>query len=167
MNDTARTRLDVALAAPQRAPSGIDYLNGLLEGRFPPPPIAATADIWPIEFGPGRAAFEGRPWERFYNPMGIVHGGWLATLLDTTMACAIQTTLAAGQSYATIEMKSVFVRPVKEASGTLRCDAVLLHAGRRVAHAQGKVYDASGRLVAYGSESCLIVEHAANDSVAD
>ena len=142
--------------AGKRAVAGIDELQRLLDGSHPPPPFATSTDIWPLAFDVGRAVFEGRPSQRFYNPMGLVHGGWIATLLDTAMGCAVHTALDAGQAFTTIEMKSVFVKPVSEASGPLRCEGVLLHAGKRVAHAEGKVYDANGLLVAYGSETCMI-----------
>jgi uncharacterized protein (TIGR00369 family) len=101
-------------------------------------------------------AFEASPSARFYNPMGLVHGGWLALLLDTAMGCAVHSTLEPGQIYTTVEMKTAFVRPVRETTGKLRCEGVLLHAGSRIASSEGKVFDGAGRLVAHGSETCLI-----------
>jgi uncharacterized protein (TIGR00369 family) len=100
-------------------------------------------------------AFEASPSARFYNPMGLVHGGWRALLLDTAMGCAVHSALEPGQIYTTVEMKTAFVRPVR-ATGKLRCDRVLLHAGSRIASSKGKVFDGAGRLVAHGSETCLI-----------
>ena len=130
----------------------------MLDERYPAPPSNEIANIWPLSFEVGSVVFEGVPSPSFYNPMGIVHGGWIATLLDTAMACAVHSSLLAGQHYSTIEMKTVFVKPVQQQTGPLRCEGVLLHSGRRVAHAEGKVFDAKGNLVAYGSETCLISE---------
>lgn len=138
------------------ARDGIHFLNRLLDDSLPPPPFATTADIWPVSFAAGRAAFEGRPSSRFYNPMGTVHFGWISTLLATAMACAVHTSLGSDQGYSTIEMKCVFVRPVREDSGPLRCEGVLLHFGKRNAHAEGKVFNEAGELIAYGTESCMI-----------
>ena len=136
--------------------NGLEQLQMLLDEGLPAPPFALTTDIRPLHFESGIAVFEGRPSSRFYNPMGVVHGGWITALLDTAMACAVHTTLAAGESYSTIELKSVFVRAVQADTGRLRAEGKLLHAGNRVAHADGRIFDATGRLVAYGSESCLI-----------
>lgn len=137
-------------------PSGLEQLRMLLNERFPAPPFATTTEIRPLRFEAGIAVFEGQPSSRFYNPMGVVHGGWIAALLDTAMACAVHTTLAPGETYSTIELKSVFVRAVTADSGPLRAEGTLLHAGRRIAHADGRILNADGELIAYGSESCLI-----------
>ena len=150
---------NIGIVPPEVASSlaGIDFLRSLLNGDNPAPPYNETADVWPLSFDVGNVVFEGRPSKRFYNPMGIVHGGWLAGLLDTVMACAVQSTLDAGFMYTTIELKTVFVRPVSEKSGPVRAEGTILHAGRRVAHADGKLFDAAGNLLAYGSEACLIM----------
>jgi uncharacterized protein (TIGR00369 family) len=136
--------------------SGVQFLRGLLEGTHPAPPFSEVAEVWPISVEVGRVVFEASPSARFYNPMGLVHGGWLALLLDTAMGCAVHSTLEPGQIYTTVEMKTAFVRPVREATGTLRCEGALLHAGSRIASSDGKVFDGAGRLVAHGSETCLI-----------
>lgn len=138
--------------------SGIELLRGMLNEEYPAPPSNEVANIWPLSFEVGKVVFEGIPSPKFYNPMGIVHGGWISTLLDTAMACAVHSSLLAGQQYTTIELKTVFVRPVQAETGALRCEGVLLHSGRRVAHAEGKVFDQKGSLIAYGSEACLISE---------
>ena len=88
--------------------------------------------------------------------MGLVDGGWLALLLDSAMGCAVHSTLEPGQAFTTVEMKTTFVRPVRESTGKLRCEGVLLHAGSRIASLEGKVFDGASRLVAHGSETCLI-----------
>jgi uncharacterized protein (TIGR00369 family) len=134
----------------------LEFLRGLLDATHPSPPFAETADVWPVSIEVGQIVFEALPSRRFYNPMGIVHGGWLALLLDTVMGCAVHSALEAGQRYTTIDMKTTFVRPVREATGKLRAEGTLLHAGGQVASSEGKIFDAEGRLVAHGSETCLI-----------
>jgi uncharacterized protein (TIGR00369 family) len=136
--------------------SGVEFLQSLLDATYPAPPFSEVAEVWPISVDVGRVAFEALPSARFYNPMGLVHGGWLALLLDTAMGCAVHSTLEPGQIYTTVEMKTAFVRPVRETTGKLRCEGVLLHAGSRIASSEGKVFDGPGRLVAHGSETCLI-----------
>ena len=157
MTDTAQpTDENSARSALRRLP-GIEYLRGLLDGTVPPPPFAATSRIWPAEIEEGRVVFMGEPASDFYNPMGIVHGGWVATLLDTGMACAVHSVLKAGEGFTTLSMNMTFVRPVGESSGRLRCEGLVLHSGGRVAGAEGKVLDASGDLIAYGSETCVVM----------
>jgi uncharacterized protein (TIGR00369 family) len=136
--------------------SGLEFLRGLLERRLPAPPFAEVTDLWPVSVESGRIVFAAMPSARFYNPMGVVHGGWIATLLDTAMGCAVHSILKPGQVFTTLEMKTVFVRAVFETTGKLTCEGVLLHSGGRVASSEGKMFDGSGRLVAYGSETCLI-----------
>lgn len=158
MTNAAEVRIGLVPPAEAAGHSGIEFLEQMMAGRLPAPPFAQTTDIWPVSAEVGRIVFEGKPSARFYNPMGLVHGGWIAGLLDTAMACAVHSSLPAGKGYSTIEMKSVFVRPVFEHSGTLRCEGVLIHAGRRVAHAEGKVFDEKGTLIAYGSETCQVID---------
>ncbi len=136
--------------------SGIEFLRGILEGRYPAPPFAEVADVWPVSVEKGRLVFEARPSSRFYNPMGLVHGGWLALLLDTAMGCAVHSALEAGKAYATTDLRTTYVKPVREATGRLRCEATLLHIGGRTASAEGKILDARGALIAHGSETCQI-----------
>lgn len=137
--------------------SGVEFLRRILDGELPAPPASETMGIMPLSVEVGRLVFEGRPSAAFLNPMGVVHGGWIAALLDTAMGCAVHSALDAGQAYTTIEMKTTFVRAVQAGGGPLRCEAVVLHKGGRVASAEGKVYDAEGRLVAHGTESCLVM----------
>ncbi|MFA5957114.1 PaaI family thioesterase [Hyphomicrobium sp.] len=137
--------------------SGVDFLAALRDGTLVAPPFSATANIRPLSVERGHVAFEGTPSEQFYNPMGSVHGGWIATLLDTAMACAIQSMLPAGQTYTTLELKTNFVRPVSASTGPLRCDGIVLSFGGRIASSEGKVFDKEGNLVAHGTETCLIM----------
>lgn len=140
-----------------RSMSGLEYLQGLIHGTLPAPAFAPTTGIRPVELAEGRVVFEGEPRSEFYNPMGIIHGGWVATLLDTGMACAVHSALKPGEAFTTLSMNVTYVRPVTEQTGRLRCEGVVLHVGGRIASAEGKVYDAAGNLVAHGSETCLIM----------
>jgi uncharacterized protein (TIGR00369 family) len=136
---------------------GHAFLLKLLDGTYPAPPFSQTCEIWPAELEPGRIVFEARPSERFYNPMGTVHGGWISTVLDTAMACAVQSMLKPGQGYTTAEMKVNFVRPVFERTGKLRCEGKIVHNGGRLATSEGRLTDSAGNLIAHGSETCLIL----------
>jgi uncharacterized protein (TIGR00369 family) len=98
------------------------------------------------------------PAEYHYNPNGLVHGGLLATVLDSALGCAVQATLPRGVRYATLELKVNYLRPVLRDTGTLRCEARVVHAGRRTALAEGRVADAGGRLYAHGTATCLKLE---------
>ncbi len=136
--------------------TGLAFLRKLLDGTYPAPPISEASDLWLAEVEQGRAVFDGKPGPRFFNPMGIVHGGWISTILDSAMGCAVHTVLKAGQSYTTIEMKVNFVRPVSENTGIVRCEGKVVHSGGRIATSEGRLTDASGKLLAHGSETCLI-----------
>ncbi len=137
--------------------SGLEYLQGLLRGEFPAAPIASTLGFWQSEFSHGRAVFVGTP-ERFtYNPLGTVHGGWAATILDSAMGCAVHTTLPAGKGYTTVDLSVSLVRAITERARTLICEANIVHAGGSVSTAEGRVTDASGTLYATGTTTCLIL----------
>jgi len=139
------------------AVAGLDFLESLRNGTHPTPPFAAVTDIWIVEVEHGRVVFEASPSSRFYNPLGTVHGGWISTLLDSAMGCAVHSMLKAGQGYATIDMTINFVRPVLEKTGKLRCEGRIIHAGGRVATAEGRVWDGAGTLIAHGSETCMVL----------
>ena len=139
-----------------RAESGLDFLRGLLAGRIPRPPINDTLDYYLIEVEHGRAVFQGSPKPEFFSPIRSIHAGWASTLLDSCMACAVHTTLAAGQGYTTVEFKLNFVRPVMPDVGPLRAEGRVVSAGRRIATSEGRLVDANGKLYAHGTETCLI-----------
>jgi len=139
-----------------RAQSGLDLLRGIIEGRVPRPPIADTLNFYLIEVERGRAVFQGTPKTAYLNPIGTIHGGWTATLLDSCMACAVHTTVPAGQGYTTVEFKLNLVRAVMPDSGPLRAEGKLINAGRTIATSEGRLVDASGKLYAHGTETCLI-----------
>jgi uncharacterized protein (TIGR00369 family) len=140
--------------------SGLDFQRGQMEGRHPAPPFSRTTRTYLVETEEGRVVFKGTPDEAFFNPLGTIHGGWTAGILDSAMACAVHSTLQPGQGYTTVEFKVNLVRPVLPASGELTCEGILVHRGGTVATSEGYLRDAEGRLLAHGTETCLIFDAA-------
>ena len=138
--------------------SGLEYIRAIFEGKLPPPPIAQTMGFVGAEAEEGRAVFVSEAGEFLYNPIGVVHGGFAMTLLDSALGCAIQTTLARGEGYTTLETKVNFVRAINAETGRVRCEATVIHRGRQVATAEGRlVQEGTGKLLAHGTTTCLIV----------
>ncbi len=138
--------------------SGREYLELIKRGEAPPPPIALLMDIDLVEVGEGRATFEGHPAEQHYNPIGVVHGGYVATLLDSAMGCAVETLQSAGTGYTTLELKVNFTRPLTTETGRVLAEGVVVHAGSRVATAEGRVFSAeTGKLLAHGTSTLLVL----------
>jgi len=137
--------------------SGLELLQAILDGKQPAPPIARTLNYRLTEISTGRAVFTGTPSLDHYNPIGTVHGGYVATLLDSAMGCAVHTTLPAGQGYTTLEFKVNFVRPVLDTTGELRAEGVVIHAGKRTATAESRLLDGAGKLYAHATTTCLIL----------
>ena len=138
--------------------SGLEYMTAVFEGRLPPPPIMSTMGITGGEVEEGRAIFLGEAGEHLYNPIGVVHGGFAMTILDSAMGCAVHTTLAVGERYTSLETKVNFVRPITTETGPVRCEGVVVHRGGRVATAEGKLFaESSGKLLAHGSTTCLVI----------
>jgi uncharacterized protein (TIGR00369 family) len=144
-------------ASAARGMSGLEYLRAMIAGRFPPPPIAHTLGFTLAEVEEGRAVFELLPGEHHYNPIGMVHGGVAATLLDSAMGCAVQSRLPAGRGYTTLEMKVNLLRALTVDTGPVRAEGTLLHLGRSTALAEARLTDAGGRLLAQATSTCLIV----------
>lgn len=136
--------------------SGLEIFREMLAGRLPAPPICGALDFIMTEAEEGAVVFEGVPRAAFDNPLGAVHGGWAATLLDSAMACAVHSTLKAGFAYTTVEMKLNYVRPIVEATGKVRCEGKIVSLGRTLATSEGRLLDARGKLLAHGTETCLI-----------
>lgn len=139
-----------------RQQSGLDLLRGIIDGRFPAAPIAQVLGFRLTRADPGEVTFEATPEFRHYNPIGTVHGGFAATLLDSCMACAVQTTLPAGQGYTSLEIKVNFVRALTEAVGPIRAEGRVVHTGRRQGTAEGYLRDNNGKLYAHGTTTCMI-----------
>jgi uncharacterized protein (TIGR00369 family) len=136
--------------------SGLELMRAIVAGDVPPPGFATTLGIEPTEFSERRAAFALTPGPEHLNPLGVVHGGILSTLLDSAMGCAIHTTLQAGETYTTLELDVKFVRPVRTGQGLVTAEATVIHSGRQTATAEGRVLDADGRLYAHATTTCLI-----------
>jgi uncharacterized protein (TIGR00369 family) len=150
----------VGVADPSQlaAMSGLEVFRAMLAGRLPPPPIAETLDFWLVEVGHGRAVFQGRPLRRHYNPLGSVHGGWFATLLDSAVGCAVHSILPAGKRYTTAELKVNIVRPLTDAVPLVRASGEVIHPGQRMATADGRLVGPDGRLYAHASTTCFIFD---------
>ncbi|MGH9246861.1 MAG: PaaI family thioesterase [Acidimicrobiales bacterium] len=144
-------------AAAARSMSGLDFLKAITAGEIAAPPIAVTLGFTIAEFSDGEATFVGTPHEWHYNPIGVVHGGYAATLLDSALGCAVQSTLPAGTGYTTAELTVNLVRPITTETGELRSEARVLHRGSRLATAEAKLLDGNGRLYAHATTTCLIL----------
>jgi uncharacterized protein (TIGR00369 family) len=136
--------------------SGLDMLAAIGAGELPRPPIMDTLGIDGVDASEGKVVVMMTPQPFHYNPLGTVHGGVLATLLDTAAGCAVHSTLPVGSGYTSLDLTTKFLRPVTVDSGELRCEGTVMSRGRTTALAEAKLYDAQSRLVAYASSSCLI-----------
>jgi uncharacterized protein (TIGR00369 family) len=141
--------------------NGMQFLQGLMDGRFPAAPIAALLGFYPTELEPGRGVFSATPDARHYNPLGTVHGGYISTLLDSCMACAIHSKLRTGQSYTTLELKVNFVRAITVETGPVRAIGNVIQIGRQIATAEGRLVDSRDRLLAHATTTCLLFSLAA------
>ena len=140
-----------------RTRSGAELLEAVRTGALPAPPIAELIGMRITEVAAGRAVFELEAAEFLYNPLGMVHGGILATLLDSAMGCALHATLPAGTSYTTLEFQLHFVRPVTTRAGTIRAIGTLVHAGATLATAEGRIEGRDGTLFAHGTCSMMLL----------
>ena len=161
MSDIARTRTvtwqdPAALGKAAFSMPGAAFLRAIAERRLPPPPIAKLMGFDIEEVGEGRAIFVIEPQEYHYNPIGVVHGGLAATLLDSAMGCAVHSLLPEGRAYTTLELKVNFVRALKHDTGRVRAIGKVIHLGGKVATAEGTIIDGAGKLYALGSTTCLL-----------
>ncbi|MFZ5511249.1 MAG: PaaI family thioesterase [Pseudomonadota bacterium] len=146
----------VVSAAERAGMSGLELLQGVARGEYPAAPMAALLGFRLVEVEAGRAVFQGTPRRDHYNPIGSVHGGYHATLLDSCMGCAVHSTLPAGMGYTTLEIKINYVRALTDATGPVRAEGRIIQPGRRVATAEGRLVDAQGKLYAHGTTTCLV-----------
>jgi uncharacterized protein (TIGR00369 family) len=158
----ARLKAAPGVASPAQVAgrSGLQLFQALLAGELPPPPMAITLGFTLMRIEPGFAVFQGRPAFNYYNPMGTVHGGWFATLLDSAMGCAVHATLPAGKAYTTLELKLNLVRALTESVPLVRAEGRLVHGGGRVATAEARLVGADGKLYAHASTTCLVFDQA-------
>lgn len=136
--------------------SGIDYLRAVADAKLPPPPIALLLGFDIEEVEEGRVVFTAETGEHQYNPIGVVHGGLAATLLDSAMGCAVHSRLPAGRGYTTLEIKVNYVRAIKRESGPLRAIGTVVHIGSKTATAEARLLDREGRLCAHASTTCML-----------
>ncbi|MBV1938587.1 MULTISPECIES: PaaI family thioesterase [Streptomyces] len=136
--------------------TGMDFLRELQAGKLPGPPIGATVDFTLDEVEPGRAVFSLMPGEEHYNPIGSVHGGVFATLLDSAAGCAVQSTLPQGMAYTSLDLTVKFLRRITVDTGRVRAIGTVVNRGRQTALAQAQLVDATDRLLAHATSSCLL-----------
>jgi uncharacterized protein (TIGR00369 family) len=138
--------------------SGVEYFRKMLAGELPPPPMLDLFDIRLVEVDPGRVVFTATAAERFYNGTGVAHGGFAATLLDTALGCAINSSMPAGRRFTTLELKINLTRPLTTEAGLLRCEASVVHVGSRTATSEARIVDRHGKLYAHGTTTCIVVD---------
>src|SRR5918993_2301244 len=159
-SDNTRTRTfswedPKGLADAARGLTGLEFLRRVVSGELPRPPISALMNFGLAELEEGRAVFTAEPAEYHYNPIGVVHGGLAATLLDSAMGCAVHSMLPPSAGYTTLEIKVNFVRAMTAETGLVRCEARVIHVGGRNATAEGRINDAAGQLHAAGTTTCI------------
>jgi uncharacterized protein (TIGR00369 family) len=144
---------DAALVLP-----GLESMQAIVDGTLPPPPIARLLDFELVEVQEGRALFAMQPAEWMYNPIGSVHGGIAATILDSCMGCAVHTTLEAGVGYTTTDLQVRYIRAMSDTTGRVLAEGRVIHRGKRTATAEGRLFvESDERLLAHGSTGCVIL----------
>ena len=149
----------VAVARELTKLPGLEALKALLTGQFPPPSISATLGFTLAEVEDGRAVFLGESSDRILNPLGIVHGGWALTLIDSCTGCAAHTTLPAGVGYTSVETKVNFVRAITPETGQVRAEGTVIARGRTIITTEGKLTDSRGRLLAHGTSTIMVLRN--------
>ncbi len=138
--------------------TGLETMQAMLAGELPFPHIADTLDFSLVEVNPGKAVFQGTPQLKHYNPLGTVHGGWYATLLDSALGCAVHTLMPAGRAYTTAELSVNIVRAASHSTGPLRAIGTVIHCGRQLATAEARIVGPDGKLYAHATTTCLVFE---------
>ncbi|HSV34784.1 MAG TPA: PaaI family thioesterase [Ramlibacter sp.] len=138
--------------------SGLEVLRAMLRGELPYPSIARTLDFSLIEVEDGRALFQGTPGPAHLNPMGSIHGGWYATLLDSALGCAVHTKMPPGRGYTTAELSVNLVRAIGNKAPRVRAEGKVIHCGKQLATAEARLYGPDGTLYAHGTTTCLVFE---------
>lgn len=138
--------------------TGLETMQAMLAGELPFPHIAETLDFSLVEVSPGKAVFQGTPQLKHYNPLGTVHGGWYATLLDSALGCAVHTMMPAGRAYTTAELGVNIVRAASHTTGPLRAIGTVIHCGRQLATAEARIVGPDGKLYAHATTTCLVFE---------
>lgn len=144
-------------AAVARERDGLEFIQALVAGDVPAPPIAQLIGVRLVSVVQGEVVFALEPAEFHYNPIGSVHGGIYATLLDSAAGCAVHTMLPAGSGYTSLDLSVRFLRPIRTGTGTVTCTGTVTHLGRRTALADARLTDGAGRLLATATSSCLLI----------
>jgi uncharacterized protein (TIGR00369 family) len=159
-SDTRMLRAGPGVARPEQwaGKSGLEQMQAMLAGELPFAPIAQTLDFSLIQVGPGVALFQGRPGPGHLNPMGGVHGGWFATMLDSALGCAVHTMMPAGRGYTTAELSVNFVRGLSPQVGRVRAEGKVIHCGKQLATAEARLFGPDGTLFAHATTTCLVFD---------
>src|SRR3954453_10462912 len=160
MADTTAPKVEYGVTPTQVMASmpGLDFVRAIFEGKLPAPPIMQNVEPFDSAAKHGVVTFHSVPGFRHYNPIGSVHGGYAAILLDSAMGLAIHTTLPAGTGYTTLEFKISFIKGMTEDTGAVRSEGRTLSVGRRAATAEARITDAKGHLLAHATTTCLVFE---------
>lgn len=158
MDETLKQKFGLIPHEVWRKESALEIFRKMASGEYPAPPISEHFEFGLTEVEKGYIVFEGKPKPSYYNPLGTIHGGFIATLLDSTMACAIHSTLEAGKGSTSLEIKVNFVRPIFEKTGTLRAVGEVINVGKQIASAEGKLVDENGKIYAHGTTTCFIFD---------
>jgi uncharacterized protein (TIGR00369 family) len=142
----------------RRRLSGLEFFRKMIAGEVPPPPLVALLGLKLVEAEAGRVTFTGVAREEVYNGMGVAHGGFAATMLDSALGCAINTAMPAGRVFTTIDLQIHYTRALRREAGELRCTATVVHVGSRTATSEGRIVDANGTVYAHGTTTCMLVE---------
>ena len=137
---------------------GLGFLQAMLQGELPYPPIMETLNFCLIDCEKGRVTFQGTPQFAHYNPIGSVHGGWFCAILDSALGCAVQSTLPRGKGYTTLELKVNMIRPLTEKTGPVRAEGRIIHSGGQTAVAEATLVDSNGKLYAAATTTCLVFD---------
>lgn len=138
--------------------TGLEVMEGMLRGELPYAEIAKTLDFTIVEVGPGKAVFQGTPLQRHLNPLGTVHGGWFATLLDSALGCAVHTMMPPGRGYTTAELGVNLVKAITPRVPRVRAEGRVIHCGRQLATAEARLVGPDGTLYAHATTTCLVFD---------
>ena len=159
-SDARMLRAGPGIATPQQwaGKTGLEQMQAMLDGELPFAPIAKTLDFSLIRVDPGVALFQGKPGPAHFNPMGSVHGGWFATMLDSALGCAVHTLMPAGRGYTTAELSVNYVRGLSPKVGRVRAEGKVLHCGKQLATAEARLFGPDGTLFAHATTTCLVFD---------
>jgi len=158
MNWSSEQKFGIATREEISGLTGREHLQAIMDGLLPAPPIAKTMAFTLVEVGEGFANFIGKPGPHLLNPLGLVHGGWALTLIDTVTGCAAHSTLPAGVGFTTIETKANFSRPITPDTGCVRAEGRVIGKGRTIISAEGRIFDDGGRLLAHGTSTLMVLK---------